>query len=573
MKTLIPFLAVLMAGCAQTGRGVPTEQRIESALKEAAATRTANADAINQALLPPLVVEMPKSEGKTAEQRFDIAVNSAPASEVFAAITSGSQWSIVVHPAIQEIITLQLKNVTVFEALDTVREIYGYEYSVHGSRILIQPVGLQTRIYQLNYLMSQRDGRSETRVNSGAILGSPEAPTGSSSANPGQSNARAMESSRVTTTAHNNFWEDVAVSVKSIVGTENGRSVMVNSQAGVLVVRAMPGELRAVNDFLKTMQRVVARQVMLEAKIIEVQLRDGAESGVNWSAFASGNNHRLAGGVISPGAALTPSGKIEGFTGRAPDGSPLPNSALVANPAFPGAIALASGAPGSLLGLAFQTTNFAALLSFLETQGDLHVLSSPRIATLNNQKAVLKVGTDEFFVTGVTNNQTTSTLGTTQNSPTITVQPFFSGIALDVTPQIDETGHIILHVHPSVSSVVEKSKNIDLGTAGNFKLPLAMSSINESDTVVRVNDGNIVAIGGLMKESSSRQRSGVPYLSDIPIAGHLFKSRSSATTKSELVILIKPTVILTDEDWKKDVRNSGDRIGDLERAALSRPAK
>ncbi len=357
------------------------------------------------------------------------------------------------------------------------------------------------------------------------------------------------------------------------MGAENGRSVVVNAQAGVLVVRAMPNELRAVNDFLKTMQRVVARQVMLEAKIIEVQLRDGAESGINWAAFATGNNHRAAGGVISPGATLSPSGALTGFTARAADGSVLSGSQLTSNPAFPGAVNLGSSAVGSLLGLAFQTTNFAALLNFLETQGNLHVLSSPRIATLNNQKAVLKVGTDEFFVTGVTNNQTTSAVGTVQNSPSITVQPFFSGIALDVTPQIDETGHIILHVHPSVSTVVEKAKNIDLGTAGSFKLPLATSSINESDTVVRVNDGNIVAIGGLMKESAIRQRSGVPFLSDIPIAGHLFKSHSNATTKSELVILIKPTVILGDEDWKKDVRNTGERIGDLERATLSRSAK
>ncbi|MFN0313618.1 MAG: pilus (MSHA type) biogenesis protein MshL [Burkholderiales bacterium] len=571
MKKFVVILATMLTACAHTGRGVPTEQRIESALKEAAAARTSNAEAINQALLPPLVVEMPKSEGKTAEQRFDIAVNNAPASEVFAAITSGSAWSIVVHPSIKESIALQLKNVTVFEALDTVREMYGYEYSVHGSRILIQPVGLQTRVYQLNYLMSQRDGRSETKVSSSALAN--DSSTDPASGKSTATNARNTESSRVTTTNNNDFWGDVAVSVKSIVGTEAGRSVMVNSQAGVLVVRAMPSELRAVNDFLRTMQRVVARQVMLEAKIIEVQLNDGAASGVNWAAFGAGNNHRAAGGVISPGAALSPNGTLNGFTGRGADAAPLANSDFIANPALPGAIALGSGAPGSILGLAFQTKNFAALLSFLETQGDLHVLSSPRIATLNNQKAVLKVGTDEFFVTGVTNNQTTSTLGTT-NSPTIKLQPFFSGIALDVTPQIDETGHIILHVHPSVSTVVEKSKNIDLGlSGGTFRLPLATSSINESDTVVRVSDGNIVAIGGLMRETSVRQRSGIPGLSDIPMAGQLFKSRSSATTKSELVILIKPTVIMADEDWKKDARNTDDRIGELERAAASRPAR
>jgi MSHA biogenesis protein MshL len=214
--------------------------------------------------------------------------------------------------------------------------------------------------------------------------------------------------------------------------------------------------------------------------------------------------------------------------------------------------------------LAFQTSNFATLFNFLETQGALQVLSSPRIATLNNQKAVLKVGTDEFFVTSVTSNTTTSGTSTTQ-SPTITVSPFFSGIALDVTPQIDENNQIILHVHPSVSNVVEKTKTLDLGTAGNFRLPLASSSISESDAIVRVTDGNIVAIGGLMRQSNTDDRSQVPGLGDVPVVGNLFKNTSRTTTKSELVILIKPTVILGDSSWKQDISNARERIDAYER--------
>jgi len=573
MRMLVIICVLLATGCATPGRGVSTERRIEQAMKEAERTPPVSSEALNQALLPPLVVELPASESKPGEARFDIAVNAAPAAEVFAAIGSGSHWSIVVHPGIKEVISLQLKNVTVFEALDTVREIYGYEYAVHGNRILIQPISLQTRVFQLNYLMSQREGTSETRVSAGAIVDSASSDasggssSSSSSSSGGAQGARAQQSSRILTTSNNDFWGDVAASVKGIVGSEGGRSVIVNPQAGVLVVRAMPAELRSVNDFLRTMQRVVARQVMLEAKIIEVQLRDGMETGINWAAFGSGSNHRVAGGVISPGANLTPSGALSIFTARGPDGTGVGNSQLTSNPASPGTLLAGASAPGSLLGLAFQTANFAAMLSFLETQGDLHVLSSPRIATLNNQKAVLKVGTDEFFVTGVTSNLSTNSVGQTQNSPTITVQPFFSGVALDVTPQIDETGHIILHVHPSVSTVQEKTKNIDLGDAGSVKLPLATSSISESDTVVRVSDGNIVAIGGLMKESSARLRSGVPGLKDIPVAGHLFKNRSNSVVKSELVILIKPTVILAADDWKNDTRATAKRLEQLDATA------
>jgi MSHA biogenesis protein MshL len=204
-------------------------------------------------------------------------------------------------------------------------------------------------------------------------------------------------------------------------------------------------------------------------------------------------------------------------------------------------------------------------MAFLETQGDLQVLSSPRIATLNNQKAVLKVGTDEFFVTNI--SSTISAVGsTTTQSPTITVAPFFSGVALDVTPQIDQNNQIILHIHPSVSNVIEKTKNIDLGDSGVFRLPLASSTISESDTIVRVSDGNIVAIGGLMKETSARDSSGLPGLSTTPWIGALFGSKRRSVVKSELVILLKPTVIESDTSWRQDILDTKERIDTYQRS-------
>jgi len=190
------------------------------------------------------------------------------------------------------------------------------------------------------------------------------------------------------------------------------------------------------------------------------------------------------------------------------------------------------------------------------------VLSSPRVATINNQKAVLKVGQDDFFVTNVSTTSTTSGLSSTI-SPTITVQPFFSGIALDVTPQIDDNNNIILHVHPQVSRVVEQRKVVDLGSLGIFVLPLASSSINETDTIVRVQDGNIVAIGGLMRQESLNAGSQVPGLGDVPGLGLLFQQRNTRTTKSEIVILLKPTIVHSDRDWEQDLVDSRDRIRSL----------
>lgn len=565
------MLLPLAAGCAQQAGGSGMKPHYEGALSEldkAAASKPSakQSDAVSQALLPPLIVEMPRVDDRPAEPRFDLAVNNAPASEVFMAISSGTRYSVMVHPNVKEKLSVNLKDVTVLDALETLREMYGYEYKVQGTRIFIQPLTMHTRVFMVNYLNHTRKGRSEVRVSSGAISDNASgAQSGAATAatGPQSTTVQALQSSKVETTTDVNFWGDLGNAVRAIIGTGEGRNAIINAESGIVLVRAMPAELREVDNFLRTMQGVVARQVLLEAKIIEVELKDSFTTGINWAAFRTGGNSRLATGLIQPGTALQPSGPLSSFTTIGPDGQPLANSLFSSNPASPGIIAAGAAVPGTLFGLAFQTSNFAALLNFLQTQGELQVLSSPRIAAINNQKAVLKVGTDEFFVTNVTTNQTTTTGGAIQNSPSITVQPFFSGVALDVTPQIDENNQIILHIHPSVSNVIDKTKDIDLGAAGTFRLPLASSTVSETDTIVRVTNGNIVAIGGLMKQSDSRARGGIPGLQDLPIIGQVFKNTSRSGLKSELVILLKPTVIESEESWKQDIQETNQRIRDL----------
>ena len=537
-----------------------TFDRINQELNQAAASRqkAVDAEAVQKALLPPLAPQLPPDAAKPMEPRFDLAVNNAPASQVFMAIVSGTRYSMLVHPEVSGNVTVNLKDVTVREALDTLRELYGYEYKVLGTRIMIQPITLQTRVFQVNYLAGRRRGQSDVRVSSGSISAAPTSQTGgigavlptpTTAGTPGTMNAISVESSRIATSSDTDFWQELSSALKTLVGTEAGRNVVISQHSGVIIVRAFPGELRNVEIFLKATQLVVERQVMLEAKIIEVQLNDGFQTGVNWSAFRRGNS-RASFGMLNPGTVLQPNGAI-GTGSESIDvaARTFTNPTLSSTPGtdFVGGTLLTAG----VFGLAFQTGNFAALLSFLETQGTVQVLSSPRIATLNNQKAVLKVGTDEFFITNISTS-TTASGNTTTTSPTITVQPFFSGIALDVTPQIDENSNIILHIHPSVSAVSEKEKAVNLGQLGNFVLPLASSNINETDSIVRVQDGNIVAIGGLMKQQQSEDKAQAPGVGDIPLVGALFGQRSKAFLKRELVILLKPTVILGEHGWQQD---------------------
>jgi MSHA biogenesis protein MshL len=230
-------------------------------------------------------------------------------------------------------------------------------------------------------------------------------------------------------------------------------------------------------------------------------------------------------------------------------------------------LAAAGNAAGSLFGLAFQTNNFAALLTFLETQGTVHVLSSPRIATLNNQKAILKVGTDDYFVTNVSTN-TNQNASTTTTSPDVTLEQFFSGVVLDVTPQIDEDNNITLHVHPSVTQVSTQNKLIDLGALGRFNLPLASSNTSETDSVVRGQNGQIIAIGGLMRQASTDDKSQVPVAGDVPVVGGLFRSTDRVMQKRELVILIKPTVVQDGAVWDRDIQEAQRRVESLDPATL-----
>jgi MSHA biogenesis protein MshL len=343
-------------------------------------------------------------------------------------------------------------------------------------------------------------------------------------------------------------------------GCGGGRAMTVNQMSGTVVVRGLPKELRQVEVLLRSMQINIERQVIIEAKIIEVELNSGSQQGINWSGFRNGLFRGGVGANANVIGSNGTSGRSRILSQVADDGSGTFTSSMgdvlggglinVANPN-----AFSAG-----LGVALQFSNFSALINFLESQGRVQVLSSPRIATLNNQKAVLKVGSEEPFVTGVTagtnsqnNNSTVST------PPTITYQPFFSGIALDVTPQIDENDNITLHVHSMVNTITEKEK-VGQPVANAPRVPFAVNSISETDSVVKSRDGQVIVIGGLMTESSSDSRSKVPLAGDVPVVGALFGKSARETTKRELVILIKPTVVKGDDAWTNDINAAQGRI-------------
>ena len=210
---------------------------------------------------------------------------------------------------------------------------------------------------------------------------------------------------------------------------------------------------------------------------------------------------------------------------------------------------------GSVFALEAHIGDFNALLELLKNQGDVQVLSSPRVSTVNNQKAIIKVGTDEYFVTDL-DVDTDVADGVSNQSADVTLTPFFSGVALDVTPQIDENGGITLHVHPAISEVTQDNKEVSVSTQTEFNLPLAKSTIRESDTIIRAPIGQVVVIGGLMQDLARDELSSTPFLGDLPVLGHMFRQTRKISVKTELVILLRPFVVDSRQVWAREVDRS-----------------
>ncbi|MHB8743027.1 MAG: pilus (MSHA type) biogenesis protein MshL [Sulfuricaulis sp.] len=548
-RVLAAMLAILLAGCQSISPGWrdSVDTSIDNSFASAPGGKEQKAvpAEVSHALLPPIEITLPQGGAVPLEPRFDLTVNNAPARQVFMGLVEGTPYSMIVDPDVAGTLSLNLKEVTVPEALSAIRQAYGYEYRREGNRFFILGNEMQTRLFSVNYLDLVRKGMSNTLVAASGLTGATATGSGGATTAPNSSSATS-NGVQIETDTKSDFWKDLTTELDTIVGTEGGRKVIVNPQAGIVLVRAMPGELRLVQDYLAKTQASMNRQVILEAKILEVQLNNGFQSGINWSEIMHSAGRTYTLGQVGGGTALSNTGvsEIAGNTGNL---NPTTGTFSPVN-------GTATSAFGGVFTLATQSDNFASFIELLQSQGSLDVLSSPRVSTVNNQKAVIKVGTDEFFVTNQTTTPSSSL--TTQPTVTTTLSPFFSGISLDVTPQIDKDGNINLHIHPTISDVSDKL--ISIGS--NQTITTASSAVQESDDIVRATSGQIVVIGGLMKETSTDNNAAVPLLGDIPVLGNLFKHKLVTRVKSELVILLKPTIITDGQDWSDAVDAAHERI-------------
>ncbi len=537
--------AVLTAGC--TSYRHPEPVQAKDALRHAMTEQnkggalTSVPKSVQSELLqlnrPPQAISLP-------EPRLRIAAHDVDAVEFFGSLFKGSRYSVAVHPGVAGQISVELKDVTLTEVLAVVGDMYGFDVQRKGNVFHVYPAGLRTETIPVNYLMMSRRGLSRTSVSTGGVASNDNNSSNnnnfdnSNNTNNSTSNRSSNGSSnsdsngtRIETDTNSDYWTDLRDTLQTLIGSGDGRAVITSPQAGLVTIRAYPKELKAVREFLNQSESHLKRQVVLEARILEVSLNEGYEQGVDWSGLSASWDGNKG---ITGGGSLTPS--------------------TIANTPNQIFSALGGGA-----GFKISDGNFNVAVNLLKTQGDVNTLSSPRVTATNNQKAVIKVGTDEYFVTNASTTTTTSGTSAPIVTPNVELTPFFSGIALDVTPQIDEEGKVLLHIHPSVIDTEEQKKTIDVGTADPLILPLAKSSIRESDTVVQANNGDIIVIGGLMKTDKQEIVSKVPLLGDIPWVGEAFTNRRESTKKVELVILLKPTVVEKDT-WQNELQRSSELL-------------
>lgn len=607
-RALAAALALLLLqGCAST-RGDPERTRaIDDALADAAQRPLAVVQpppSVVSDLMTPVPDDLAHLAPNDAGGRFNVSVFNAPAREFFLSLAEDTPYNIVVHPKVDGTISLQLKNVTLDELLELVRTTYGFEYQKSGMNYVVMPAHLQTRMFEVAYLNISRGGQSGTQVSSGQISqgGSSDGESGGGDSGSSAGGGSTGFGSQIITQSQSGYWVELTGTLCTLLGlplnaasssatgaiiggvslgcTEVAavsdpanaaanaapasagvvRSIAVSPQSGMVVARAYPDELRQIAQVLRTSEHSVQRQVILEAKLIEVELNDKFQSGINWAGI----------GLFNSGDASLGFGQTGGGTLFQDGASEIAGNGGILDPRnFTAPVTSTTSAFGGINTFVLNTKDFNAFVELLKTQGDVQVLSSPRVSTLNNQKAVIKVGTDEYFITDLESTNVSTAAGTT-TTPDVTLTPFFSGIALDVTPQVSED-EVVLHIHPMVTKVVTQNKQFTLNNSTQI-IPLAFSSVRETDTIVRARDGQVIVIGGLMEDRSERDKGGLPGLSDVPGIGELFKHRRNASRKTELVILLRPILAKSDGVWQREVEAARSRLGNLQAPDAPPPA-
>lgn len=576
----IVVCAFALASCAHESRIQPSSGHIDASAGESAETA---ASASIPAPVRPLAF-VPPPRPKPKEQTYSVVVNEVPVKEILFALARESKLNIDIHPSIQGRVTLNAVDQTLPAILERLAKQVDLTYRMDGNVLTIAPDQPVLRTYKVDYVNMSRDTKGFIGAAAEISSTGQSASTGSggsTTTTTSSSGTGASNSSRtsVNTTAQNHFWETLIQNVKDILAEtdkeviisrtagmdqststpaanapaanqataaaavpaatqtadiarerEEARAefktlfaanVIANPETGVISVRATSRQHEKIQEFLDKVMDSAKRQVLIEATIVEVQLSDVYQVGIDWSRVAAGINGFVFSQSLSGGAAFDSATGT--FTGRGPNAFGEQTSS------------------GIVAGYINSGRSFSSAITLLQQFGDTKVLSSPKLMVLNNQTAVLKVVDNLVYFTVQAQQSQGSVGGGILSTVTTTPNTVPVGVVMSVTPQINDSGNVNLNVRPTISRVLSFVPDPN----PNLTVPSLVPQIQvrEMESLLQVNSGNTAVLGGLMQDEVRNNTDKVPGLSDIPIIGKAFTGQNDGARKTELVIFLRPTVI------------------------------
>ena len=505
---------------------------------------------------------LPKPKPTLRPETYTVVVNGVKVQELLFALARDAKLNVDIHSGIAGTVTLNAIDQTLPQLLSRIAKQVDMRWELDGPNLVVEPDSPYLHIYRIDYVNMERLVAGAVGVSSqiGTVGGGGAGGGGGVAASASGANGSITT---VRNTSDNRFWVTLEKNIKDIlhetdkvlptgatvqppafqvpgggagappgtaapnVSFREAASVIVNPEASVVIVRATSRQHEKIQEFLDQVLANVKRQVLIEATIAEVQLNNQYQQGIDWSVLRTRGMTTLTGNQVSGGSVTTTPTNPPGVVGFPTSGAGLPSA-----PGFP-----------NLFSLAVGNGNIAGVLQLLESFGDVRVLSSPKLSVLNNQTALLRVVDNIVYFNVQVSVVATANVGSTTatNTTPVTVPV---GFVMNVTPQISDDDTILLNLKPTTTRLVKfvADPNPALAQAGVQNL-VPQLRMREMESLIKVNNGQIAVLGGLIEDSVNDVEDTVPIINSIPILGSLFSSRNRNNTKTELVIFIRPVVV------------------------------
>ncbi len=498
-KTILTIAVVCLVGC------VSTEKEV---MQEMPATQIASRGAEELLPMKELLVTQIVDEVKEREKYFSLSVNNMELRNVFFILAREvTEYNIVVDPDVSGAVTVSFNDLPLEKVLEVLLDPLGLEHVIEGSVLRVSNPRVVTRTFEFVYSTQTRTSRSSLMAvtGSGSRSGSESS---SGSGNVTKKGSGSLSFDAINTTEEVNVWEELETGIRELLSDDGLLSV--NRRTGRITITDYRKNQKVLKDFIDYFKRETMRQIHIKAKILEITLQDGSEYGIDWDyLFGIGSSGvRLVQQFATTGTGITGFANVTG--------------AVVKNKAFN--LRDLTDVPDSGIDI---------VLTALEGQGNIKVLSSPQVTTLNGQTAVIRSITEDVVFQQSTNN---TSGGITQ---TVTADPFVYGVFLGVTPHADSEGTITMDIHPSVSSLV----SVQEFPVNNPAARRPVIDTRETQSVVSVKNGEMIIIAGLLQDDVRETISKFPILADIPYIGRAFRREVKESQKTELVILLAPTIV------------------------------